>query len=224
MRELSTKRSTEPQELGLRWRKKQRQHNDIVDVTVEMVRTTGYDGTTVEEIARRLEISTATFYNYFRSKDEVLACWVQAVWDQTTDEVIAGQASGSSFRTVARRLLRKKADVLEKDKSLWRVIATTNTWSPHDHKALRSTEERSEQAIDTWIRQAQSNGELKEEIASWRLGQQLDGMLVLACANWALDRPRPHSLRRSLSHTLDLFLGGAAATTATLDAATKETT
>ena len=211
MKQRATELSaTETQELGLRWRKKLRQHNEIVETTVELVRLSGYDGTTVEEIARRLEISTATFYNYFRSKDEVLACWAQAVWDQITDEVVAGHASEAGFRSIARQLVKKSADLLERDKELWRAIALTNAWSPVNHSTLRSTEERAEQAFERLLRQAQADGELKRRIAPWRLGQQLDGMLVTACANWALDKPKQHSLRRSLNETLELFLEGAA--------------
>ena len=82
--------------------------------------------------------------------------------------MIAGHASEAGFRPIARRLVNKKADLLEKDRELWRAIAPR------------------------------------------RLGQQLGGMLVRACSNWALDKPKRHSLRRSLNQTLDLFLEGAA--------------
>ncbi len=193
------------QEMGLRWRKKLRQHNDIVETTVQLVREAGYEATTVEEIARRLEISTATFYNYFRSKDDVLATWVQRVWDQSTDEVLAGHAT---FQRLAKRLAKKLSELLERDKGLWCAIALKNAWSPIDHASLRSTEERAARAVAEVIERAQEKGELRRDIPAWRLGQQLDGMLVTACAFWATDHPRPHSLRRSLDQTVDLFLRG----------------
>lgn len=200
------------QDLGLRWRKKIRQHNAIVETTVELVRTSGYDGVTVEEIARHLEISPATFYNYFSSKGDVLACWVQRIWDEMTDEIASDRAEGSDVRSRMKRAVAKLAKLLRGDRELWRAIAATNAWSPIEHSTLTPSEERAEEVFVRMIEQAQANGELTARVPAWRLAQQLDGMLVVACANWALDRPRKHSLRRSLDDTLHLFFLGARAT------------
>ena len=57
---------------GLRERKKARMREQIVETTIALIRERGYDGTTVEEITRRIEITTPTFYNYFAGKEAVL--------------------------------------------------------------------------------------------------------------------------------------------------------
>lgn len=197
--------------VGLRWRKKIRQHNAIVETTVELIRTSGYDGVTVEEIARRLEISPATFYNYFGSKSDVLACWAQWTWEEMTNELASARAEEPGFRPRMKRAVAKLSKLLRGDQELWRAIAVTNAWSPIDHSTLKPSEERAEEVLARRIEQAQADGELETKVAAWRLAQQLDGMLVLACANWALERPKKHSLRRSLDDTLDLFFEGARA-------------
>jgi AcrR family transcriptional regulator len=58
--------------MGLRARKKLRLRHRIIAVSAERFRTQGYDHTTVDELCDELEISKATFFRYFPTKDVVL--------------------------------------------------------------------------------------------------------------------------------------------------------
>ena len=54
--------------LGLRERKKIKARLAIERAALELVLERGYDGTTVEDICERAEVSKKTFFNYFPSK------------------------------------------------------------------------------------------------------------------------------------------------------------
>jgi AcrR family transcriptional regulator len=66
---------SEPREqapAGLRERKKARTRAAIQAAALELFERQGYDATTVDQIAERAEVSAATFFRYFPTKEDVV--------------------------------------------------------------------------------------------------------------------------------------------------------
>jgi AcrR family transcriptional regulator len=61
---------TEP--AGLRERKKQRTRKVLIETAYRLFGQRGYDRTTTAEIAAAAEVSTATFFNHFATKEDLL--------------------------------------------------------------------------------------------------------------------------------------------------------
>lgn len=57
---------------GLRSRKKHKTRLAIQDAALELFTEQGFEGTTVDQIAARAEVSTATFFRYFKTKSDVV--------------------------------------------------------------------------------------------------------------------------------------------------------
>ncbi|MBX7266948.1 TetR family transcriptional regulator [Micromonospora sp. Llam7] len=58
--------------MGLREQKKQQTRAALVDAAARLFAATGYDKTTVADIAAAAGVSTRTFFSYFRAKEDVL--------------------------------------------------------------------------------------------------------------------------------------------------------
>lgn len=59
-------------EVGLRERKRRATRRAIQLAVLDLVADRGLDGTTIDEISRRADVSPRTFFNYFATKEEAL--------------------------------------------------------------------------------------------------------------------------------------------------------
>lgn len=58
-------------ELGLRERKKQQTRRLLADTAFRLFAESGFDGVTVAQVARAADVSEATVFNYFRTKESL---------------------------------------------------------------------------------------------------------------------------------------------------------
>jgi AcrR family transcriptional regulator len=63
------------------WRRKQAEKlkEHLYETALGLFREQGYESTTVAQITRRAGVAKGTFFNYFPSKDHVLACWYREI-------------------------------------------------------------------------------------------------------------------------------------------------
>lgn len=64
--------SATPSELGLRDRKRIETRNRIAEAARSLALEQGVDGTTIEQVAARADVSPRTFFNYFESKEDAV--------------------------------------------------------------------------------------------------------------------------------------------------------
>jgi len=71
--------------VGLRETKAERTRERVVSEAMALFAADGFDATTMERIAAAAEISPATLYRYFPSKDRILASPMEAIFTTFTD-------------------------------------------------------------------------------------------------------------------------------------------
>ena len=91
---------------GLRELKKQRTRSAIQQAALDLIDHQGYDATTCEQIAGAAEVSTATFFRYFPTKEDVV---LTDDYDPMITHAVTRRPPGESPLQAARRGL---ADVL----------------------------------------------------------------------------------------------------------------
>ncbi|MEP7192739.1 MAG: TetR/AcrR family transcriptional regulator [Actinomycetota bacterium] len=98
---------------GLRERKKERTREAIQREALRLIASRGYDATTCEQIAAAAEVSPATLYRYFATKEDVV---LQDGYDPMIAEAIRARPAHESPLTAVRRGLADTfADVYQGD-------------------------------------------------------------------------------------------------------------
>src|SRR4051794_39141438 len=99
------------QELGLRERKKRRTRELIADTARRLFVERGFDRVTVAEVARAAEVSEATVFNYFPTKEDLLY-WRLESFEQELLETVRERAPGESFLAAFGRFVLQQRGLL----------------------------------------------------------------------------------------------------------------
>ncbi len=73
--------------IGLRELKKQRTRVAIADAALELFLARGFDEVTIAEVARAAEVSEATVFNYFRTKEDLVFNRLDQFWIRLIDAI-----------------------------------------------------------------------------------------------------------------------------------------
>lgn len=92
-------------ELSLRERKKAQTRTRIADTAVAMLAERGFDAVTVAEIARAAEVSEATIFNYFGTKEDLVYDRLDQFWDDLIATVANRTDHGDVVDAVERYVL-----------------------------------------------------------------------------------------------------------------------
>ena len=95
-------------ELGLRELKKQRTRQLIADTAWRLFAERGFDAVPVAEIAREAEVSEATVFNYFPTKEDLVFHRMEAFEDELLDAIRERGEDESIVEAFGRFVLRPR--------------------------------------------------------------------------------------------------------------------
>lgn len=90
---------------GLRSRKRRETRQRISSSALALFLEKGFEATTVDEIAAAADVSKRSFFDYFPSKEEVIAAWQDEFGQALADAVAARPAGEPMTRTVEEALI-----------------------------------------------------------------------------------------------------------------------
>ncbi|WP_409493083.1 TetR/AcrR family transcriptional regulator [Amycolatopsis sp. cmx-11-12] len=96
---------TEP--VGLRERKKWRTRKALIETAYRLFEQQGYDRTTTAEIAAAAEVSTATFFNHFATKEDLLLTDDGEHILRAGLDVLAAREDGEAVAGLLRRAMHR---------------------------------------------------------------------------------------------------------------------
>src|SRR4051794_3613978 len=134
---------TEPgaAELGLRERKKQRTRELIAETARRLFTERGFDRVTVAEVARAAEVSEATVFNYFPTKEDLFYSGLEAFEEELLSSIREREPGESIIHAFARFVLTPRGLLSARDPdAIDRLAAITRVIE--DSPALLAREQR----------------------------------------------------------------------------------
>ncbi|RMI30391.1 TetR/AcrR family transcriptional regulator [Nocardia stercoris] len=98
-------------EVGLRERKKQQTRAKIMDAALNLFAARGFDDVRVSEIARLAEVSEATIFNYFPTKED-LVYQGMGTYEDALIAAIRDRPTGTPILTAAREFVVQRRGAL----------------------------------------------------------------------------------------------------------------
>jgi AcrR family transcriptional regulator len=165
------------QEPGLRERKKQRTRQLIAETARRLFAERGFEGVTVAEIARSAEVSEATVFNYFPSKEDLFYHRLEAFEEELLDTIRRRRPGESVLAAFGRFILAQRGLLGSTDpKAFERLapIARVIAESP----ALRAREQQVFDAYTTSLAAliAEETAASPDAIAPWVVANALMGV------------------------------------------------
>lgn len=93
----------------------------IQQVAVELFTEHGYEGTSLREIAERLEVTKAALYYHFRSKEDIVASLVEDYYGQI-DRLIEWARSQPRTAGARREILRRYVRIMADGDRVFRML------------------------------------------------------------------------------------------------------
>ncbi|NIP15115.1 MAG: TetR family transcriptional regulator [Pseudomonadales bacterium] len=173
--------------MSLREEKKRQVRADILDAARELIEQTGYDDSTMRDIAATARVSYQTLYNYFPTKAAILA----ALLDDVTEQAIANVEAlvdGYDGRLMAtlNAINRARIDLVSRrGRELWRVISVDRLRQGDDAGAVhRRLDAAAGEMLQRLLAMARQRGELVADVDVHLLGDTLEALGEQAMARY----------------------------------------
>lgn len=174
--------------LSRRERKKLETKIAILEAARDLFQGQGFDETSIEAIAERADVSRSTFFNYFPTKEsllsEIAAVEMESLEQLVTVKLADVPSAVDKIRHVMRLLIADTVPFLR----VTRHVLLETMLHPSD---VPSPLVRLDAILANLVKQAQSQGEIRADLAPTHVAQFITGAYLAAFFSWITD-DAPH--------------------------------
>jgi AcrR family transcriptional regulator len=166
---VSETAQSETPQLGRVARKRTRKIRDILMATAEVLNRDGYHVMSLEDVAEKVDLTKATLYHYFGSKDELVAACLTLVGNEVNErlQTLAKQNEDLTATEQLRSLLVEQLTILLIDyPEAARLFSQPLDWPPEHRKLIRSLRVQHDAVFRAVVESGVESGEFKTADAS----------------------------------------------------------
>lgn len=191
-----------------RARKKAEARRRLYEAALHLFRTQGFDETTIEQITAAADTAKGTFFNYFATKEHVLAAYHGEMMGGILERM--ARLSPSPAEEAVQEALQICGAAVEADLPIGRIIVRRMFGS----EVLLSADQRSEQRFYEWflarLREGVAAGELKADLDVEMMISLVTAVLSSTTLEW-VSAGQPFSLGPTLRRKVHFLFDAARA-------------
>jgi len=189
-------------------RKKEETKQKIITVTMELFKVQGVDATTMEQIAREVDIAKGTLYNYFPVKEAIISEYIQRSFKERNSERILQFSQMPDTRSRMISILSTLMEGVQKEKEIFEkyfVYQIQNMLSLSRDAGFKSGMKLLAQEI---IVLGQQSGEIRSDLP-FDILVALFEFVFVEVAQEFYKQPENFNACETIESCVDLFMNGA---------------
>lgn len=197
---------------GRRERRRAQTLDHVASTAMQLFEASGYDATTMEQIALQADVAKGTLYNHFATKEAILAHWVHMELAADTQRLRDVVDMPGGFEPRLMRLLDASAEWSQRHRGYLLDYFRFRFLNIQDEIGGRETDERPRDLAGLFallIEHAQEDGTLRADVPAEHLASLLHHLYFGALMRW-LTLPGLE-LGREFAVIVEIFANGARA-------------
>lgn len=177
----------------------------VLKTAVRLFNEKGFHATSLDDVARRLNVTKPTIYHYFKSKDEVLFECCRMGLEQIEAAVAEEVRASGNGRERLRVLMEKYAEIMTQDFGMSLIRTSDADLSEESWLELRRLKSRVDQTLRATIAEGVADGSLAP------CDVRLAAFTIAGALNWIAlwyDPQGPQSAEELARATAELLLKG----------------
>jgi len=185
----------------------------LVRAALELFAKKGFSQTTVEDITNAADLGKGTFFNYFPSKEHILAEFGRLQIHRVQMAVDEVQTTNLPIQQFFLRLALDVTSEPARNSSLIRALIQANLSSEPVRQTMREIHARATQLLGQIVSVGQLRGEIRPELDPIDVAQSLRQMLLGTMLVWSLYGDGTLEVR--IRKVMDIFWSGLACKSST---------
>lgn len=186
-------------------------HQAILDAAKEAFQEHGVQGTSMDMLAAKAEVSKRTVYNHFSSKEELVIELTSKLWQQAMQQIDIAYDANTDLRSQLLALVEAEIEVFTKQEylDLFRVAFGHYFYQPEDLQREMAKYSIQETALARWLQAAQKDGKLKAfdiEFGTNQLHSLLKGSCFWPLLLKLIPAPTAEEKKYLAEETVGMFL------------------
>lgn len=169
---------------------------EIIDVSLELISTTGIQGFTIKNLAKKIGISEPAIYRHYENKISILLAILDYFKSRSESLFVKQVNEADSSLVRIEKIFQGHFNAFEKTPSLVNVIFSEEIFrnEPILQEKITDIMDRNSGVIKAIVAEGQAKGEIKSEIESKYLTLIILGSLRMMVKRWQMgDKSFNHS-------------------------------